>query len=327
MRFSFLAFINYISGVIVFIYLTAWGDNRYIYNKYIVKISKIVDMYFCICLLPGLIAILQGFGLVPLSILNFKFVNYTIWDGETLQRANGYLHHGIELTVIIYFAAIYFLHLKFRDSLSLKLIFMLFILVVLYFLRLKSAIFLFVFLFGVYFVPKRFKVNMPRLIILLLGLFIVEFVISNRPFTMALLDGRLQFNEELFTGRGGIWNVYLKAVQNFNWLEIIFGYGFGSSSSLFSKYSYGNWNIDYIPGPHNLVLDVMINGGVVYIITLFLLLYKTLKIYYARLFDTRFTLSLLLPIIVLGVTSPLFNLFVFWVSLAFILIAFKKNEI
>ena len=72
---------------------------------------------------PVFIAFFQYIRLLPLEFLNARYVNATIFGSEVVERVNGYLFHGIELAVIIFFL---FVNLSFftRNRLTYLLFFM-----------------------------------------------------------------------------------------------------------------------------------------------------------------------------------------------------------
>ena len=128
-----------------------------------------------------------------------------------------------------------------------------------------------------------------------------------------------------------MWSTFIFSIaEKYEAQNYLFGGGFGVYEDLFV---YGDSKLkmwfkqDYIPTPHNQFLSTFVSGG----ITL-LIFYGSLFVWANRVikYNGKMLYSFLILLVVLvftsGITMPLFDKFITWVSLAFISLAiYLKN--
>lgn len=327
LKFSIGEFIDFISGPLLLIAVV------YIVTTDKIKRNRV--KYFRAKLLlsfsvPVLIAFFQYLGLLPLEILNAKYINVTVFGSEVVNRVNGYLFHGIELAVIIFFL---FVNVSFltRNAMMTYLIFFgMFFLE--YTTLIKTGIItaiLFTAYYS-YFIDLRLR-SIKSIIIglaIVLGFSSVFILIPDLEadrFHFNVND--FEFENELFTGRGYIWNTYLRGIRDFDLSQILMGGGFGSAPLIFEKNAI--FDQDWIPGPHNQLLDLFVNGGLVGIALItgvLIVQYRKLNRYFeqSKLFFSRYYYGIvLIPLLIMGITAPIMSMFVYWCGLSLTIISLK----
>jgi hypothetical protein len=320
-------FIDFMSGPMLFILVV----NMVCYST----ISRdTFDRYrkkFLVCAaVPIGIAFLQFVKVMPLEILNANYVNVTIFGSEKIERVNGFLFHGIELAVIIFF---FFANIGlFRSGTNAYVVFL--IMIGLEFMtRIKSGIMSSVVYLGffTYFIDKKYRIIKASAfgIAIVLGLSSIYVLIPDIKFQRLNFDAaHFKFPGQLFTGRGYIWNVYLKGLRQIDIWQTLFGYGFGSAPGLFKQNSELVSVTKVLPGPHNQFLEFFINGGLFAIWFIFYILsrqYNKLK----RLFNRNKTVLnyylgvILIPLVMMGLTAPIMSMFIYWCSLSMFIVGLK----
>ena len=98
--FSIKEFIDFISGPFL---LIAVVDTACYSNISIDSFIYYKDKFIAISMVPIFISVLQYFDFLPLEFMNASYVNVTIFGSEKIERVNGFLYHGVELAVLIFF--------------------------------------------------------------------------------------------------------------------------------------------------------------------------------------------------------------------------------
>ena len=335
-NFNIKEYIDYISGPIAFIILVniIVNEGR---NRNLLKL--LWSLFLLLLSIPVIIAMLQYLKILPLEFLEAKYINVTKFEGGEIQRVNGFLFHGIELSIIIFFL---FLNIAVMAKTIKKYFFFLLMIVMEYVIIIKSAILLAIafFVYHALIIEKRFK---PLKLLIVVIISVAAFPILFRLIPDLQLD-RFQydfenklFDPQLFTGRGRIWNVYIKAISNFDIWQILFGSGFGSFPIIFKQNATSDlWHLArWTPHPHNQLLDYFINGGLVWIFLIsfvFYTQYKKLKVIFVnnQSFKKYYWGIVLLPIFIVGLTHPIMNMFIYWSCLGFTMVGlylkFGLNE-
>lgn len=326
LKFSIGEFIDFIAGPLLLIAVV----NLVVTDK--LKLNRLkffrAKLLFSFSV-PVLIAFFQFLGLLPLEILNAKYVNVTIFGSEIVNRVNGYLFHGIELAVIIFFL---FVNLSFftRNS-SRYLLF--FTMVFLEYTTLIKTGIITAILFTIYysyFIDLRLRSLKSIMIGLAIALgfsFIFILIPDLEANRFHFNVNNFEFENELFTGRGYIWNTYLRGIRDFNWSQILMGSGFGSAPLVFERNAI--FDQEWTPGPHNQLLDLFVNGGLAAIglITGVLILqYRKLKRYFEQhvFFFSRYCYGVvLIPLLIMGLTAPIMSMFAYWCGLSLTILSLK----
>jgi len=292
--------------------------------------------FFTLAFVPLTIACLQYFDLLPIKFLNATYVNHSSTKGTHIERINGFFYHGNELVVLSYFLA---LNMAFGKS-SGRAIFWLIMLILFSIMTLyKSLIVTSIIILGYFVLVLNKKVasmlsRIPTWSYLLMlcsvligaGYFLAQFIQSNYIFY------GLPFKREMLTGRGGIWTVYLYAIEDFTWFQHFFGAGIGSEPIVFGEHMtpkafypmQANPKTTIRPHPHNPWLGYYINAGwvgILFLIALLKLCYTQYKKLKTGSLEIAFALAfLVLPFLSFGVTIYITEMAVYWICLAFTLI-------
>jgi len=282
---------------------------------------------------PMVISVLQFLNLFPLTFWNATYVNYSIVEGVKTARANGFLYHGSELSVVIFFVAVKQLIRKQKYFLPLSL-FILIIAYATYYKALTAAIVLMIVYYYTIINPlKIFSWTKGYFIrdkllyqsLLLITLFGVLFLV----YKIQVQEVKELFDPQLLTGRGAIWNVYLQAIKEFSLPEWIFGAGIGSESLLFKHYATAELyfplkvdsNSNLSPDGHNAILSTFLNVGflgILLYIFLFKLVHSQMKLLKEKTkARATFFLVFIVAIITVGVTIPIFKNAIYWIALSF----------
>jgi hypothetical protein len=283
--------------------------------------------------LPISIALLQYVGILPLEFLNATYVNATLYGSEQVNRVNGYLYHGIELAVVIFF---FFTSIAIGSSTIRAYVALTAMVLMEFVILIKTGILTAFAMMGyfAYFIDRRVRSLKSILIAIgiLLGfsyLYILIPDIQEDRFSFDFRD--FKFKDQLFTGRGYIWNIYIGGIRReFSAFNYLFGGGFGSATPLFlnnAPPSGGQSQPAY--GPHNQILELFINGGLFAIWLISYIIwkqYKRLSAYFEQdksVFKQYFVAVIFIPLLIMGLTAPIMNNFIYWCGLVLVLISLK----
>lgn len=329
-RLSLPAFIDFVSGpllLIAIVNITISGNlDLYVLRRYRKKILACLSI-------PITIAFLQYLKILPLELLNASYVNQTIYGTEVLDRVNGFLYHGVELSIIIFF---FFANVAMFTSYIMTYLMLGAMMLFQFMTLIKAAILTSLVYTGyyAYLIDRRFW-SFKSLAIgaaIFLGASYVYILVpdlSEKRFTFDVQD--LRFEDQLFTGRGFIWNAYIDGIRrSFSFVHVLFGGGFGSAPDVFRAGLFGEeppngWSA----GPHNLLLELFVNGGLFSIWFVAFILraqYRKLARYFARdsrLFKIYFLGLLFIPILIMGITSPIMSMFIYWCGLSVSVISLR----
>lgn len=327
--FHFKDFIDFFFGPFVFLSLIDLLFNNRVEKATLWKYQK---RFFKLLWIPMLISFLQFLELLPLTFWNATYINYSEVNGVLTPRANGFLYHGSELSVIIFFIATKQFIRKSKYFFAIS-IFILIIAYGTYYKALTATILLLIIYYYTVVNPlKMFKwteqlFNKDRI------LYITIFIISIIGLCFILYKSQKQevkelFNPQLLTGRGAIWNVYLQAVSNFSFCEYLFGAGIGSEYLLFEKYATPQLfyplkvdpNSEITYDSHNALFSIFINAGILGILFYFLLF----KIIYTKIVQNLYFKKLFFPLFIIyilpiGITITLYKKAVLWIAFGFLL--------
>jgi len=322
-------FIDFFFGPFVFLSLIDLLFNNRVEKATLWKYQK---RFFMLLWIPMIISFLQFLKLLPLTFWNATYINYSEVNGVLTPRANGFLYHGSELSVIIFFIATKQFIRKSKYFFAIS-IFILIIAYGTYYKALTATILLLIIYYYTVVNPlKMFKwtkqlFNKDRI------LYITIFIISIIGLCFILYKTQKQevkelFDPQLLTGRGAIWNVYLQAVSNFSFCEYLFGAGIGSEYLLFEKYATPQLfyplkvdpNSDITYDSHNALFSIFINAGILGILFYFLLF----KIIYTKIVQNLYFKKLFFPLFIIyilpiGITITLYKKAVLWIAFGFLL--------
>ncbi|MEZ4720939.1 MAG: hypothetical protein R2813_03575 [Flavobacteriales bacterium] len=300
-------------------------------------------LFFLLCMVPISIGILQYFHIVPVTFLNAQYINYYYEGSLKLERINGFFYHGNELVVLSYF---FFLNMAYGKSKERAMFWMLSFFLFALALRYKSLWLTAGIIVSYYVVTiskfgGRLLKTIPKWGYWAAGLalltttawLLVGYVHEN------LAKYGLPFKRELFTGRGGIWAVYLEAVFQFRWYEHLIGGGLGSEFQLFGDhmsakafYPYQvNPNTTVRPHPHNPWIGYYVNAGLCGILLLIYILRQWLNSFrklQGSVLEKAFSfIVIVLPFLTFGVTIYITDMAIYWLCLGFTLINVQYKSV
>jgi hypothetical protein len=325
-KFSIIDFIDFISGPIVFIAVV----NTIVEDEIDIKsFQKTIRKMLFFLGIPIVIAFLQYLNIVPLELLNAEYVNVTIYGSEKIERVNGFLYHGIELAVIIFFFFTSILILK--SSLNSYVILLLMIFAE-FITTIKTGIISAILFTGYfsYLIDRRLRLLKSILIfiIIILGFSYMYTLIPDiQENRFRFNSSQFKFDDQLFTGRGYIWNTYIQGITHFDFFQIFFGAGFGSAPTIFEQNSTNR--VEWSAGTHNQLLELFINGGLFAIILMFSIIrkqYQKLTEFFSEgrsIFSKYFIGILIIPLITMGVTSPIMSMFIYWCGLCLTILSLR----
>ena len=304
------------------------------------SLVKYENRFYALLWVPAIIAVLQFFGWMPVTFWNATYVNYAYFGDLSIPRPNGLLYHGSELSVIVTFLVLFQFFKKENKALW-GFIILLIIAAMTYFKALFGCVALLIFYY-LFFVNRgvlaRIRLIPARQMIaygMVIGLVIFGFAVFY--FKQVYAQTGYVFPRDMLTGRGAIWNIYLERIKEFSWYQYLFGNGMGTSFDIFADYATPKtwWklaedpNTDLNYDAHNAVLSVFINSGLVgiaFFIFLFRMIWNQIKTWLPdAIWNKRvFWGVMLIPLITIGVTIPIYENAIFWLSLGFILIRWKR---
>lgn len=303
------------------------------------NLKRYFQRFYFLLWIPMLIALLQYIDLMPLQYWNATYVNYTVINDEAIARSNGLLFHGSELSVLMIMTTLLSFFYK-KSHIGL----IIFIFIIAYTTLYKALLIsLFILILYYLFVLKKDIVswwwkNAKHYIILFSAIIIFLLLkISYDYFkTINTLSGYF-FVPEILTGRGTIWNIYIDAIKEFSNLKIAVGNGIGSAKALFRDYATTeNFAVlrsdpksEIAYDTHNTLLSIFVNSGLVGIVFFTYLLYvfykKNMKSTPSLNWNKRaFIAVIIIPLLTIGMTIPIFKMAIYWSSLCFIF--FKWNH-
>ncbi len=295
-------------------------------NQDIVKFKVLVLVFRISLFIPIIISVFQYFGVIPLEFLNAKYVNTGYdFDGNAVYRINGFYYHGLELALSILFSYIIEIYLNKSRLFRIILFFVYGFFIYITMIKMSAAIFLGISLYPIFFNSKiRFFLarNLSFFIYTLLFIFF--------SLLFLLISNYLVMDLEFLTGRGAIWTIYFLAIKEYSILNYIFGFGFGSSDTLFNigLSLFPSWFLpDWVPDAHNTFLSLFLSGGILFLYFFFYFF----KIYFQYILSINYSFnmfvvySLVVLIFLFGNTIVLESMSLFWVGLAFLLIISKLN--
>jgi hypothetical protein len=329
--------IDYFFGPFVLVVMLDIVVNKRIPLASTLKYEK---RFHALLWLPALIAALQYFNLLPITCWNATYVNFAYFGDLAIPRPNGFLYHGSELSVIIAFLVLFQFFNKENRTLW-RFIFLLLIAAMTYFKALFGCVALLV-LYYLFFVnrgvlskirliPMKQIVAYSVLLLLVLAGFAFQF------FKEVYAQTGYVFPSGMLTGRGAIWNIYLERIKDFTWYNYLFGNGMGTSFDIFADYATPKtwWklaedpNTDLNYDSHNAVLSVFINSGLIgiaFFIFLFKLIWNQIKQWLpGPSWNKRLYWGIvLIPLMTIGVTIPIYENAIFWLSTGFLLMRWKR---
>ncbi len=330
-RFSLPAFIDFISGPLLFIAVVNICQSDKIDLRQIRRYRKRILIGLSI---PIIIAFLQLMKILPLEFMNATYVNVTIYGSEKIERVNGFLFHGIELATIIFF---FFVSIGLLSS-HLKMYFLLGAMIFFEFITIiKSGILTAILFTGyfAYFIDQRLRSfkSIAVACLLIFGFSYIYILIPDiKEQRLTFDESSFTFEDQLFTGRGFIWNTYLRGVRDFTIPQIFFGAGYGSAPVIFTNNLIGNASQrKWAPGPHNQLLELFINGGLFAIWLIFIILlkqYKKLAVIFHEhksIFKKYYIVVIFLPLFVMGVTAPIMSMYIYWCGLSTVVLSLKRK--
>lgn len=327
--FSLSAFVDFVSGPLLFIAIVNVCVMDKVDLRQLRRYRRKILLGFSV---PILIAFLQLVKVLPLAFMNATYVNVTIYGSEIIERVNGFLFHGIELAIIIFyfFVAIGLLgsHLKMYFLLA-AMIFFEFITII------KSGILTAILFTGffAYFVDQRLRSfkSIAIACIFIFGFSYIYILIPDIKEQRLTFDkNSFKFEDQLFTGRGFIWNTYIRGIKDFTLPQILFGGGYGSAPVIFTDHLIGNVaQREWAPGPHNQLLELFVNGGLfaIWLITVILIKqYKKLMAIFSEhkaIFTKYYLGIILIPLFAMGVTAPIMSMYIYWCGLSAVILSLK----
>ncbi len=302
-------------------------------------LQKYERRFYYLLWVPIGIAVLQYFNIMPIKFWNATYVNFAYFGSLAVPRPNGLLYHGSELSVIICFAALYQFFKKENNAVWMLLLIIAAAFMT-YFKALMGCVVL-LFLYYIIFVNRgilsQFKlISKKRLIFIIACVVLVVIGIAIQFFSVVYYYSGYIFPRDMLTGRGAIWNIYLERIKDFSLWNYLFGNGMGSSFDIFADYaSADTWyllaadpNADTDYDTHNAVLSVFINSGIVglgFLFFLFRMVWNQVKKWSpgASWNKTVFFGIFIVPLFTIGITIPIYENAIFWISLGFLIHRWK----
>jgi len=319
---------------LIFVYFLIIVEKGLLITK---GLKEVLYVFVLTCMLPILIAIFQFVGVLPFNIWAFDAVNITRPFGEPIQRVNGYLYHASELANIAFFV---FAILVIKTKRLYIVPFFIFFFLFQGILLIKSSIGGF-FILTMYMLVSPIKFNWEvKNVAGIIGIFGVACLyIFAGDQIMHMLHSKFSTDSDkfylppdIFTGRGRIWSIYFYGIfKYFSPLNYIFGGGFGSGKYMFDLILPSTqiaWVASFTPHPHNEFLHLFVNGGAVFIGLYVYVFHWSSKI--IKKFNTtpyRIIPITLIVFITAGMTVPISDRFVFWLSFSFLVLAFRLKSI
>ena len=329
--------IDFLFGPLVLVMMLDLLINNRVPKDLLLKYQK---RFYYLLWVPIIIGVFQYFEILPITVWNASYVNYSYQGDLKIPRPNGFLYHGSELSIIICFAALF----QFFNSKRNSFLIFIAIVAIAYTTYFKAILGCVLGLFFVFLImrfkwtPKIFRKISDKTIVILSAI-AISLVSVGLGF---LLNQSYQktgyfFDPQLMTGRGSIWNIFTDAINDFSILNYLFGGGIGSGPDLFTTYaSAENYYIlsvgiplDVAYDAHNAILSLFVNSGFFGLASFGILFYFILKAVTTWQKGARRNKYLLLifaviPLLTIGITIPLFDMAIIWPCLGFLLIKWKN---
>ncbi len=302
-------------------------------------LRKYERRFYYLLWVPIGIAVLQYFNIMPIKFWNATYVNFAYFGSLAIPRPNGLLYHGSELSVIICFVALYQFFKKENNAIWMLLLIIAAAFMT-YFKALMGCIVL-LFLYYIIFVNRgvlsQFKlISKKRLIFIIACALLVIIGVAIQFFSVVYYYSGYIFPRDMLTGRGAIWNIYFERIKEFSFWNYLFGNGMGSSFDIFADYATADtWyllaadpNADTDYDTHNAVLSIFINSGIVglgFIFFLFRMVWNQIKKWAPGTSwnKTVFFGIFIVPLFTIGITIPIYENAIFWISLGFLIHRWK----
>ncbi len=315
--------------VVLFILLDILFNQR-LEKKALEKYKRKFYNYLWI---PVLIGVLQGFGIMPITFWNADYINWAYFDDYKLPRPNGFLYHGSELSIIIFFLALAQFFRKGSGSFWMLLVFVVIAKLTLYKALFASIIVLFLYyLFLVNPTIKTMKLLSRKQLIAYVSVFAVASIGVLVVFFQSIYQQTgYYFPPQLLTGRGSIWNIYSDAISQYSVWNYLFGTGMGSGQELFKLYaSPDNYYLLRVSpvlkeayDAHNALLSLFVNmglAGIAFFIWGFRFIYQKAKAWKSDLNNGKLFFALaVIPVFTIGITIPIFDMAIYWPCVGFLI--------
>lgn len=283
--------------------------------------------------IPVLIGVLQAFDIMPITFWNADYINWAYFDGYKLPRPNGFLYHGSELSIIIFFLALAQFFRKGSGSFWMLLVFVAIAKLTLYKALFASIIVLFLYyLFLVNPTIKQMKLLSRKQLIAYVSVIAVASVGVLVVFFQSVHQQTgYYFPPQLLTGRGSIWNIYSDAIREYSVWNYLFGTGMGSGQELFKVYaSPDNYYLLRVSpvlneayDAHNAILSLFVNmglAGIGFFIWGFRFIYRKVKTWQSDLDNGKLFFALaVIPVFTIGITIPIFDMAIYWPCIGFLI--------
>lgn len=310
-------------------------------------LNKYTKRFLGLLWIPIAIAVLQYLQVLPITFWNASYINYAYSaDGVATPRPNGWLYHGSELSIILCFAVLFQFFKKEKEAFWM-IIGILIISLMTYFKAIVGCVGL-LFLYYLSYVNKgtlsNFRIiSKPWLLFfIVMGGVIVSFFAINYFRTVHHYTG-FYFPDQMLTGRGTIWNIYLDAIDEFSIFNYFFGAGAGASFKLFTEYATPenfyplriSTKTDVAYDPHNALLSIFISSGIIglgFFLFLYRMILSQIKRWYPNPTWNKKVLVgvILIPLITIGITIGIFDMAIYWCCLSMLLIRWylhNKNKV
>jgi hypothetical protein len=290
--------------------------------------------------LPIIISTLQFFDIMPLTLWNATYINSSLIDGVWIPRPNGFLYHGSELAIILFFVAL-FQYFRSETSAFWTLLALILMAAMTYYKAITLSIFLLL-LYFLAFINRgklsQFSIISKKRLFAYGGLILfIAFIAAYLIFSTIYKHTGYYLPQQLLTGRGAIWNIYSDAIKDFAVHEYLLGNGIGSTYALFREYATPEnyWplsiypKLKFAPDGHNALLNVFINTGILgllFFAFLFKMVHTQIKRWphYRKRHRYFYFAFFILPIISIGITIPIYDMAIFWCCLGFLLLEWRK---
>ncbi len=284
--------------------------------------------------IPVLIGVLQALGVMPITFWNADYINWAYFaDGTRLPRPNGFLYHGSELAIIVFFLALFQFFKKGSNAFWMLLIFVAIAKLTLYKALLGAVIILF--FYHLFLMNRTFSQLKLLSKKQLLGYTAILLIVVSGV-VLSFLHGVYQqtgyyFPPQLLTGRGSIWNIYSDAIADYSVWNYLFGSGMGSGQELFKEYAspdnYYLLRIDPVLheayDAHNAILSLFVNAGIAGI-AFFVWgarrIYQKVKHWKSSVDNGKFFFAMtIIPLLTIGITIPIFDMAIYWPCIGFLI--------
>ncbi|MFK7784252.1 MAG: O-antigen ligase family protein [Crocinitomicaceae bacterium] len=283
--------------------------------------------------IPVLIGVLQAFDIMPVTFWNADYINWAYFDDYKLPRPNGFLYHGSELSIIIFFLALAQFFRKGSGSFWMLLVFVVIAKLTLYKALFASVIVLFLYyLFLVNPTIKTMKLLSRKQLIAYVSVVAVASIGVLVVFFQSVHQQTgYYFPPQLLTGRGSIWNIYSDAINEYSIWNYLFGTGMGSGQELFKAYaSPDNYYLLRVSpilkeayDAHNALLSLFVNmglAGIAFFAWGFRIIYQKVKTWKSDLNNGKLFFALaVIPVFTIGITIPIFDMAIYWPCVGFLI--------